>query len=224
MKLKAFEEICDAVILVDKLPDHSNLKQMIAGCVEAFGLCSNGTVVALNDFGKVVCPKAEPTDEINKTAGKVLVVEDDFASQQVILGMLEETNLQAETADNGIEAVNKVTSGSYDLIFMDIQMPNMNGYEATKIIRAKGYTLPIIALTAYAMKGDEEKCLNAGCDAYLSKPVDAEKLFETLGKFLLFESDFMLDEINAARREIDELNRQFCSTNKATVNSINSGE
>lgn len=63
MKLKAFEEICDAVILVDKLPDHSSLKQMIAGCVEAFGLCSNGTVVALNDFGKVVCPKAEPTDE-----------------------------------------------------------------------------------------------------------------------------------------------------------------
>jgi PAS domain S-box-containing protein len=168
--------------------------------------------------------KAGPSDEINKPAGKVLVVEDDFASQQVILGMLDETNLQAETADNGIEAVNKVTSSSYDLIFMDIQMPNMNGYEATKIIRAKGYTLPIIALTAYAMKGDDEKCLNAGCDAYLPKPVDAEKLFETLGKFLSFESDFMLDEINAARREIDELNRQFCSTNKATVNSINSGE
>ena len=63
MKLKAFENICDAVILVDKLPDHSSLKQMIAGCVEAFGLCSNGTVVALNDVGKVVCPKAEPMDE-----------------------------------------------------------------------------------------------------------------------------------------------------------------
>ena len=138
--------------------------------------------------------------------------------------MLEETNLQAEIADNGIEAVNMVTSGSYDLILMDIQMPNMNGYDATRIIRKKGYTLPIIALTAYAMKGDEEKCLDAGCDAYLSKPVDAGKLFETLGKFLSFESDFMLDEINAAAREIDELNRQFCNTHKATVSSINSGE
>ena len=63
MKLKAFEKICDAVIMVDKLPDHSELKQMITGCVEAFGLCSNGTVVALNDVGKVVCPKAEPMDE-----------------------------------------------------------------------------------------------------------------------------------------------------------------
>ena len=168
--------------------------------------------------------KVEPSDEINNAAGKILVVEDDFASQQVILGMLEETNLQAEIANNGIEAVNKVTSGSYDLIFMDIQMPNMNGYDATKIIREKGYTLPIIALTAYAMKGDEEKCLNVGCDAYLPKPVDAEKLFETLGKFLSFESDFMLDKINAARKEIDELNKHFCNTHKTTVSSINSGE
>ena len=168
--------------------------------------------------------KVEPSDEVNNAAGKILVVEDDFANQQVILGMLEETNLQAEIANNGIEAVNKVTSGSYDLIFMDIQMPNMNGYDATKIIREKGYTLPIIALTAYAMKGDEEKCLNAGCDAYLPKPVDAEKLFETLGKFLSFESDFMLDEINAAREEIDELNRQFCNTHKETVKSVNSEE
>ena len=161
--------------------------------------------------------KVEPSDEINNAAGKILVVEDDFANQQVILGMLEETNLQAEIANNGIEAVNKVTSSSYDLIFMDIQMPNMNGYDATKIIREKGYTLPIIALTAYAMKGDEEKCLNAGCDAYLSKPVDAEKLFEALGKFLSFESDFMLDKINAAKKEIDEQKQQFCNTHKTTV-------
>ncbi|MHC4544971.1 MAG: response regulator [Planctomycetota bacterium] len=180
--------------------------------------------------------KVGPSDEINNAAGKILVVEDDFASQQilvveddfasqqVILGMLEETNLQAEIANNGIEAVNKITSGSYDLIFMDMQMPNMNGYDATKIIREKGYTLPIIALTAYAMKGDEEKCLNVGCDAYLPKPVDAENLFETLGKFLSFESDFMLDKINAAKKEIDELNKQFCNTHKATVKSINSGE
>jgi len=158
--------------------------------------------------------KVGPPDEIDNAAGKILVVEDDFANQQVILGMLEQTNLQAEIANNGIEAVNKVTSGSYDLIFMDIQMPNMNGYDAAKIIREKGYTLPIIALTAYAMKGDEEKCLNAGCDAYLPKPVDAEKLFETLSKFLSFESLFRLDEINAATKEIDELNRQFYNKHK----------
>ncbi len=184
---------------------------------------ASATMISNNKWCKKE-QKVGPSDEINNAAGKILVVEDDFASQQVILGMLEETNLQAEIANNGIEAVNKVTSGSYDLIFMDMQMPNMNGYDATKIIREKGYTLPIIALTAYAMKGDEEKCLNVGCDAYLPKPVDAEKLFETLGKFLSFESDFMLDKINADRKEIDELNKHFCNTHKTTVSSINSGE
>ena len=168
--------------------------------------------------------KVESSDEINNTAGKILVVEDDFASQQVILGILEETNLQAEVANNGIEAVNKVTSGSYDLLFMDMQMPNMNGYDATKTIREKGYTMPIIALTAYAMKGDEEKCLNVGCDAYLPKPVDAEKLFETLGNFLSFESDFVIDNINSVKEEVDQLSKQFCSAHKATIKNINSSE
>ena len=103
-------------------------------------------------------------------------------------------------------------------------MPKMNGYDATKLIRKKGYTVPIIALTAYAMKGDEEKCLNAGCDAYLSKPVDAEMLFKTLGEFLSFESDFMLDEINATEKKVGELNKQFRNAQKATVKSINSEE
>ena len=161
--------------------------------------------------------KVGHSDEIHNTAGKILVVEDDFANQQVILGILEETNFQAELAKDGIEAVNKVTSGSYDLIFMDIQMPNMNGYDATKIIRKKGYKMPIIALTAYAMKGDEQKCLNVGCDAYLSKPVDAEKLFDTVSKFLSFESGFMFDEINAAEKRVGELSEKFCNTHKTSV-------
>ena len=161
--------------------------------------------------------KVGHSDEIHNTAGKILVVEDDFANQQVILGILEETNFQAELAKDGIEAVNKVTSGSYDLIFMDIQMPNMNGYDATKIIRKKGYKMPIIALTAYAMKGDEQKCLNVGCDAYLSKPVDAEKLFNTVSKFLSFESGFMFDEINATEKRVGELSKKFCKTHKTSV-------
>jgi PAS domain S-box-containing protein len=146
--------------------------------------------------------KVGANKESSNIAGRVLVIEDDYASQRVILGMLEETNLRIEMADDGVEAVNKVTNGSYDLIFMDMQLPNMNGYDATRVIREKGYTLPIIALTAYAMKGDDEKCLNAGCDAYLSKPINAEKLFETISKFLSFESDFIRNKTGAADEKI----------------------
>ena len=196
-------------------------KGSIFSLIIAANIDTSKAAMISNDKWRKKEQKTEPSDEIKKAAGKILVVEDDFANQQVLLGILEETNLHAEIANDGIEAVNKVTNGSYDLIFMDMQMPNMNGYDATKAIRKKGYTLPIIALTAYAMKGDEEKCLDAGCDAYLPKPVDAEKLFKTIGEFLSFESNFMLDKINAAREKIDELSSQFCSTHKVPVKNVN---
>ena len=152
-------------------------------------------------------------------AGNILVVEDEFANQQVILGILEETNLRADLAKDGIEAIEKVTSGIYDVILIDMQMPNMNGYEATRTLRTKGYTMPIIALTAYAMKGDQEKCLKAGCDAYLSKPVDANTLFETLHHYLSFESTLMLDDINATQDQVDTLSQEFYQSRRSTVSS-----
>ena len=73
---------------------------------------------------------------------------------------------------------------SYDLIFMDIQMPNMNGLEATATLRKNAIETPIIALTANAMKGDDEKCFNAGCDGYLTKPINRKKLLEMIEKYL----------------------------------------
>jgi PAS domain S-box-containing protein len=172
-----------------------------------------------NDKWKAKEQEPAPIDDkdVSNSAGKILVVEDEYANQRVILGILEETNLQTDLAGDGIEAVNKVINGSYVLILIDMQMPNMNGYDATRTIREKGYTLPIIALTAYAMKGDEEKCLDAGCDAYLPKPVSAEKLFETISRFISFESYLMLDQINTVQEEVDEISKQFCKTNKASV-------
>ena len=99
--------------------------------------------------------------------------------------IMQRAGLEPVLAENGEEAVKLATSGSFDLIFMDMQMPVMNGYQATEILRYKGITSPIVALTANAMKNDEEKCLASGCDHYLAKPIDLNKLHEVLDKYLL---------------------------------------
>ena len=92
--------------------------------------------------------------------------------------------LDITLADDGVQALQKTSSQSFDLIFMDIQMPNMNGYEATKAIRQQGDKTPIVALTANAMNGDVQKCISAGCDDYLSKPIDPKKLMAKTAQYL----------------------------------------
>jgi CheY-like chemotaxis protein len=77
-----------------------------------------------------------------------------------------------------------IKNKEFDLVFMDMEMPVMNGYQATEILRKQGIDIPIIALTANALEGDREKCLSAGCDDYLSKPIKAEDLSAVLEKFL----------------------------------------
>ena len=102
----------------------------------------------------------------------------------LIESLLKRLGLQVTIAEDGNEALQKVMTRQFDLIFMDIQMPHMNGYEATQAIRKEGITTPIIALTANAMKGDDKKCLDAGCDDYLAKPIDRRKLLEKIRKHL----------------------------------------
>ena len=113
--------------------------------------------------------------------GKVLVVEDNEINQMVALGMLESLGYEVDTADNGALALKALESNEFDVILMDCQMPEMDGYEATRRIRAnpdrKISSIPIIALTANAMSGDAEKCIAAGMDDYLAKPFEPE-LFE----------------------------------------------
>ncbi len=109
---------------------------------------------------------------------KALLVEDDDICRMVFRKMLEFIGIEYDEAINGKEALSLYSQGDYDLIFMDCQMPVMDGYEATKKIRKMGKNIhiPIIATTAYAMQGDEEKCFEAGMDDYISKPVDIEKI------------------------------------------------
>ncbi|MFC1782771.1 response regulator [Planctomycetota bacterium] len=117
-------------------------------------------------------------------SGNVLVAEDNPVNQKLIEVLLKKLGLQVTLADDGQKALAQITKQPFDLVFMDMQMPVMNGYQATGIIRRKGLSLPIVALTANTMKEDEEKCLEAGCDDYLAKPVDRKKLLEILDKYL----------------------------------------
>jgi CheY-like chemotaxis protein len=124
----------------------------------------------------------------SKFPGKrALVVEDYFINQEVTQDILELMELDVEVAENGREALELYQKEKYDLIFMDIQMPEMDGYQTTKEIRRfenKEKRVPIIALTANALSGDREKCLEAGMDDYISKPIEAEKIEEILKKYL----------------------------------------
>ncbi len=118
---------------------------------------------------------------------KILVAEDNPVNQKLAYRLLEKAGNQVEIANNGQEVLTKLEQKEFDLILMDVQMPVMDGIQATKIIRAngneKGY-IPIIALTAHAMKGDAEKCLAAGMDGYVSKPIRSEELFQEIERVM----------------------------------------
>lgn len=113
---------------------------------------------------------------------KILVAEDNACNQKLIEIILAKNELDFEIVDDGRQAVDKALQYDFDLILMDMQMPVMNGYQATETLRKKGVKTPIIALTANAMKGDEEKCIKSGCDGYLPKPIKIDQLMETLKK------------------------------------------
>ncbi len=115
------------------------------------------------------------------------MAEDNPVNQKLAKLMLTKAGYQVEIANNGQEAVEKFTSSpeDFDLIFMDIQMPEIDGMEATEIMRKKGFdTIPIIAMTAHAMKGDREKCLEAGMDDYVTKPIKRETVFKMIEKWV----------------------------------------
>lgn len=114
---------------------------------------------------------------------RVLLAEDNLVNQQVALRMLAKHGCEVEIAPDGGRAVELASSKSFDLIFMDCQMPILDGFEATEQIRAAGLDVPIVAMTANAMKGDEDRCLASGMDDYLSKPVSPDALTELFARW-----------------------------------------
>jgi CheY-like chemotaxis protein len=125
---------------------------------------------------------------------RVLIVEDNEINQLVISGMLDDSKLEIEFANNGIEGAKAYGEFEPDMVFMDVSMPQMNGYDSTAKIRKYEKTMqmqrcPIIALTANAMQGDREKCLEAGMDDFMSKPVIMDELHAIVRKWLLRGED-----------------------------------
>ena len=141
-------------------------------------------------------PDAEPEHivtrhsiaEDKKHKTRILLAEDNLVNQKVALLVLKKFGYKADVAANGKEAVKMLEKSAYDIVLMDVQMPEMDGYEATAAIRdpesnISNHRVPVIAMTANAMKGDREKCLNAGMDDYLSKPINPQKLLGMITKW-----------------------------------------
>lgn len=160
--------------------------QIYNALLAASGRLDQAAPVAAGPEGELAC-------EIPALSGRVLLVEDNPVNRQVMIAMVETCDCSVEVAGNGREALEALARSSYDLVLMDCQMPEMDGYEATRLIREKETggdrrkgpsRIPIIALTAHAMAGDRERCLEAGMDDYLAKPFPMMSLLRVLQKWL----------------------------------------
>ena len=152
----------------------------------------------LNGIGSVLgVPSAigerQPTDNPSEVKSasrplRILLAEDNLVNQQFVVRLLEKRGHSVIVASDGLRAIAELEKGRFDIILMDVQMPGMDGLKATAAIRSKeketGAHIPIVAMTAHAMKGDRERCLAAGMDSYLSKPIQLKELLAVIEELL----------------------------------------
>lgn len=155
-----------------------NLKQYLEA---RFGVAKDGAAQQTTP--------SQNTGDDGKRKLNILVAEDQIINRKIVIQLLEKKGWIVKAAENGRIAFEMATSQRFDLILMDVQMPEMDGFDATRSIRQsekdKNFHTPIVAMTAHAMKGDREKCLAAGMDFYITKPVNPNELYETIEKFAL---------------------------------------
>lgn len=142
----------------------------------------------------IIKPKAEDTKPLYENFEgaldgiRILLVEDSLDNQDIITFFLRKAGAIVDIADNGKDGVEKTLDGNYAVILMDIQMPVMDGYQATSLLREKGYDGPIIALTAHALKEERERCLKVGYTEHMTKPIDRKLLIKSVAQFAAMNS------------------------------------
>ncbi len=205
---------------------HQELKAVLSQAL----VSGNGTGPTL----RPIVTRHTAGETLNQFAGRslrILLAEDNIINQQVALGILKKIGLRADAVANGAEAIKALQTLPYDLVLMDVQMPVMDGLQATRVIRNwkvehgedgvhagssvidRVSRIPIIAMTAHAMQGDRERCLESGMNDYVTKPVSPRTLAEVLEKWLPREQDAKKTKQDAANTQHDAANTQHDAAN-----------
>lgn len=177
----------------------------------------------LKAFGKYIVINANESIKSNTfpdmkkliQGAKILLVEDNVQNQEIAAEFLQKANINIRIANNGKEAIEILENEEFDGVLMDCQMPILDGYEATRLIRKieKLKDLPIIAMTANTMQGDKEKCINSGMNDYITKPLDFNKFYETLVKWIKPKNFGVFEEQKEEINEADVKNMQIDGIN-----------
>jgi len=188
LKLGTFHKKIPVILLLEESEKlQAKLTPLVDATIKKPLLASSIAKHLQNMYHEKHSPHEEVTKVKLKESIRALVVEDNLINQRLIQILLREYNIAVVTASNGNEAVNMCKKHTFDIVFMDIDMPEKNGILATQEIKAiinfNGKT-PIVALTAMAMQGDKEMLLREGLDDYISKPLTREKLEKILQKYL----------------------------------------
>lgn len=189
---KKFAEQMGGTIIVESL---FNIGSQFCVSIDTGTIDSQQLITVKPDLPNKIDTIKYHFDYSHSVRGDILIAEDNPDNQQLLSILLSDIGAKLTFVENGRMAIDEALNERYDLIFMDMQMPVMGGLEATKKLRDANYKKPIVALTANAMKSDYDMCIEAGCDGFITKPINKEKLFQTIYKYLEIDNRSKDDSI-----------------------------